>query len=105
MNKAKKKESLNIHCALLNLGYNNYIVIDRVVAILSPDSLPMKRLKEDAKERKLLIDVTQGRKTRSIVLCDTNHIFLSSMQPDTLLQRINPADVKDIEATSDEVSS
>lgn len=72
---------------LLNLGYGNYVMISRVVAILSSDSLPMKRLKEEAKKRSQLVDATQGRKTRSMVICDNNHLFLSGLTSETLSNR------------------
>ena len=77
---------------LLNLGFGNFILESRVLAILSPDSSPMKRLRDEAKERKHLIDATQGRRTRSILVCDSNHIFLSAVAPETLSSRFNCID-------------
>ncbi len=59
----------------------------RVVAVLSPESAPMRRLKDDAKERNMLIDATQGRKTRSIIITDRDHVLLSAVQVETLTQR------------------
>jgi len=59
----------------------------KVVAVLSPDSAPMRRLKDEAKERKMLIDATQGRKTRAIIITDSDHIILSAVQVETLMQR------------------
>ncbi len=72
---------------LINLGFNNYVLASRVVSILSPSSAPMKRLREDAKSQGRLLDATQGRKTRSIVITDSNHIILSAIQPETISQR------------------
>ena len=72
---------------LLNLGFGNTVVADKVVAILSPNSSPMKRLKDEAKEEKRLIDVTHGRKTRAIVVTESNHIILSAIQAETVSSR------------------
>jgi extracellular matrix regulatory protein A len=74
---------------LLNIGFGNSVVSDRVVAILTPTSSPMKRLREDARDGKKLIDTTQGRKTRSIILTDSNHVILSAIQAETVAQRYN----------------
>ncbi len=72
---------------LVNIGYGNMVMASKVVAILSPESAPMRRLKEDAKERKMLLDATQGRKTRAIIITDSDHIILSAVQVETLMQR------------------
>lgn len=72
---------------LLNIGFGNTVVADRVVAIVSPNSAPMKRLKDDAKKDQRLIDATQGRRTRSIIVMDSNHIVLSAIQSETISQR------------------
>jgi extracellular matrix regulatory protein A len=73
--------------ALLNIGFGSTVVADRVVAIVSPSSAPMKRLKDDAKEDKRLIDATYGRRTRSIIILDSNHVVLSAIQSETISQR------------------
>ena len=72
---------------LLNIGFGNTVVADRVVAIVSPNSAPMKRLKDEAKDEKRLVDATHGRKTRSIIVMDSNHIVLSAIQAETISQR------------------
>lgn len=72
---------------LLNIGFGNSVVADRVVAIVSPNSAPMKRLKDEAKEDRRLIHATHGRKTRSIIVMDSNHIVLSAIQAETISQR------------------
>jgi hypothetical protein len=72
---------------LLNIGFGNTVVADRVVAIVSPNSAPMKRLKDDAKDEKHLVDATHGRRTRSIIIMDSNHIVLSAIQAETISQR------------------
>lgn len=73
--------------ALLNIGFGNTVVVGRIVAIVTPGSAPMKRLKEDAKEEKRLIDATQGRRTRSVIITDSNHVILSAIQAETISQR------------------
>ncbi|MFC1813543.1 DUF370 domain-containing protein [Thermodesulfobacteriota bacterium] len=72
---------------LLNIGFGNSVVADRVVAIVSPNSAPMKRLKDEAKEDRRLIHATHGRRTRSIIIMDSNHIVLSAIQAETISQR------------------
>ncbi len=72
---------------LVNIGYGNMVMASKVVAVLSPDSAPMRRLKDEAKEQKMLIDATQGRKTRAIIITDSDHVILSAVQVETLMQR------------------
>ncbi len=72
---------------LLNLGFGNTVVAEKVVAILSPNSAPMKRVKDEAKEQKRLIDVTHGRKTRAIIITESNHVILSAIQAETVSHR------------------
>ncbi len=72
---------------LVNIGYGNMVMATKVVAVLSPYSAPMRRLKEEAKERKMLVDATQGRKTRAIIITDSDHVILSAVQVETLMQR------------------
>jgi extracellular matrix regulatory protein A len=73
---------------MLNIGLGNDLAADKVVAVISPNSAPMKRLRDEAKEEKKLIDTTMGRKTRSIIITESNHIFLSAIQPETISQRL-----------------
>ena len=72
---------------LLNIGFGNSLVSERIVAIVSPNSAPMKRLKDEAKDEKRLIDATHGRRTRSIIVMDSNHVVLSAIQAETISQR------------------
>jgi len=72
---------------LLNIGFGNSVAAERVVAIVAPNSAPMKRLKDEARDNKHLIDATHGRKTRSIIIMDSNHIILSAIQAETMAQR------------------
>ena len=73
---------------MLNIGYGNVVAAPRVVSVVSPQSAPMKRLREQAEKRGKLIDATQGRRTRSILILDTDHIVLSAVNPDTILARL-----------------
>ncbi len=73
--------------SLLNIGFGSSVVLERVVAIVSPNSAPMKRLKDEAKEEKRLVDATYGRRTRSIIVMDSNHVVLSGIQAETISQR------------------
>ena len=72
---------------LLSIGFGSTVIADRVIAILSPNSAPMKRLKDEAKKEKRLVDATYGRKTRSIIITDSNHVLLSAIQAETIAQR------------------
>ncbi|MBU1039664.1 MAG: DUF370 domain-containing protein [Proteobacteria bacterium] len=77
---------------LVNLGFGNYVVAARVVTIVDPASAPMRRLREDARQENRLIDATQGRKTRAIVVTDSNHVILSAIQAETIGQRFQAED-------------
>ncbi|NDY58258.1 DUF370 domain-containing protein [Desulfovibrio sulfodismutans] len=81
--------------ALLNIGFGNFLVASRVVAIVSPTSSPMRRLREDARADNRLVDATQGRKTRSIIITDSNHVVLSGIQAETIGQRFIQEDASD----------
>ncbi len=74
---------------LVNIGFGNFMNSTRVITILSPDSAPMKKLKGEARSEKRLIDATYGRRTRAIIITDSNHVILSSIQPETIAQRFN----------------
>ena len=87
MSKINRGEYMSCRCKLLNIGFGNTVVADRVVAIVNPSSAPMKRLREEAKHNSKLIDATQGRRTRSIVVTDSNHVILSAIQAETISQR------------------
>jgi len=78
---------------LLNIGYGNLVIASRVVAIVSPASAPMKRLREEAGNRGKLVDATQGRRTRSIIVTDSDHVILSAINPETISSRLQQSDV------------
>jgi hypothetical protein len=81
---------------MLNIGFNNGVVTSRIIAIVNPSSSPMKRLREEAREKGTLIDATQGRKTRSIIITDSNHVILSAIQAETITNRLSDgAGIKD----------
>ena len=73
---------------LLNIGFGNTVIANRIVAIVSPASAPMKRLKEDARQGNKLVDATMGRRTRSIIITDSDHVILSGVQAETIAQRL-----------------
>jgi regulator of extracellular matrix RemA (YlzA/DUF370 family) len=75
---------------LLNLGYGNLVAGARVVAVVNAQSAPMRRLRDEAAARGKLIDATQGRRTRSIVVTDSDHVVLSAINPETLAVRLDP---------------
>ena len=72
---------------LLNIGFGNFVATARVTAIVNPASSPMRRLREEARAERRLIDATQGRKTRAIIITDSNHVILSGIQAETLGSR------------------
>ena len=72
---------------MINVGFGNAVLAGRVLAVVNPKSSPMKKLREEAKEQRRLIDVTEGRRTRSIIILDSNHVLLSSVQPETITLR------------------
>lgn len=73
---------------LLNVGFGNVVVASRIVAIVNPASAPSKRLKDEAKEVRKLVDATNGRRTRAIIVTDSDHVVLSAIQAETLAQRL-----------------
>ena len=77
---------------LLNIGFGNMVVANRVVAIVHPTSAPMRRFREEAKQEGRLIDATQGRKTRAIIITDSGHCILSAVQAETISQRLASGD-------------
>ena len=74
---------------LINIGFSNLINSDKIIAVLSPDSAPAKRMIADAKKEKRLIDATQGRKTESVIITDSDHIVLSYLSNDEIYSRSN----------------
>jgi len=76
---------------LVNIGFGNVVAASRVIAIVTPGSAPLRRLREEARERGKLIDATQGRRTRAIIVTDSDHVILSALQAETVTQRFGEA--------------
>ncbi len=72
---------------MINIGFGNAVAANRVLVVIHPKSSPAKKIREDAKRQKRIIDATEGRRTRSIILLDSQHVILSSVQPETITQR------------------
>jgi len=77
---------------MINIGFGNIVATNRVIAVVSPESAPIKRLITDAREEGKLVDATYGRKTRAVVIMDSNHVILSAIQSETISQRFNNKD-------------
>ncbi|MBQ1218439.1 MAG: DUF370 domain-containing protein [Bacteroidales bacterium] len=75
---------------LINIGYGSMISVERLVAVVSPDSAPIKRMIVEAREAGRLIDATYGRKTRAVLVCDSDHVILSALQSETVAARLDP---------------
>ena len=73
---------------LLTIGYGNVVVASRVVSVVAPTGSPVKRLRDEARKRGKLVDATQGRKTRSVIVTDSDHVILSAVQADTIAERL-----------------
>ncbi len=72
----------------MNIGFGNYVNSNRIITILDPDSAPMKRLREEAKQAKKLVNATYGRRTRSVLITDSDQVILSALQPETIINRM-----------------
>ena len=91
---------------LINIGYGNMVSAGRIVAIVSPESAPIKRMIQDARDGGSLIDATYGRRTRAVIIADSGHIILSAIQPETISNRIigasdAPMDPEELEEEED----
>lgn len=82
---------------LVNIGFGNMVSASRMVAIVSPESAPIKRIIQEAKERGTLIDATHGRRTRAVIITDSDHIILTYLQAETLANRMTEDDISDEE--------
>lgn len=77
---------------LINIGFGNMISASKLIAIVSPESAPIKRIIQDARDKGLLIDATYGRRTRAVIVMDSDHVILSAIQPETVANRLDPDD-------------
>ena len=79
--------------SLMNIGFGNVVNTDKILTIINPDSAPAKRMVQKAKEEERIVDASQGRRTKSIILTESGHIILSALQPETLAGRFNGKDL------------
>ena len=86
---------------LINIGFGNMVSASRLVAIVSPDSAPIKRIVQEARDRGVVIDATYGRRTRAVLITDSDHVILSAIQPETIAGRIDARE-EDDEGDEDE---
>ncbi len=77
---------------LINIGFGNIVSANRIISIVSPESAPIKRIIQDARDRNMLIDATYGRRTRAVIIADSDHVILSAVQPETVAQRLTTKD-------------
>ena len=75
---------------MINIGFGNIVSANRIIAVISPESAPVKRIISEARDQGLLIDATYGRKTRAVIITDSRHVILSAIQPETVANRFNP---------------
>ena len=87
---------------LMNIGFGNAVNTDKVVAVVNPDAAPIKRMVQQAKENGRVIDATQGRRTKSVLVTQEDHIVLSALQPDTLIKRFSIAAIIGMKGEEDE---
>ena len=85
----------------INIGFGNMVACDRIITIVSPDSAPVKRLIQDAKDTGRVIDVSCGRRTRSVIITDSEHVILSAIQSETIANRLESNTVEDEEEPED----
>ncbi|HBI64646.1 MAG TPA: hypothetical protein DDX51_05965 [Clostridiales bacterium] len=86
---------------LINIGFGNLVSADRLIAIVSPESAPIKRIVQEARERNMLIDATYGRRTRAVIVMDSDHVVLSAILPETISGRLGNRETEN-EVTEDE---
>ncbi len=87
---------------LMNIGFGNAVNTDKVVAVVNPDAAPIKRMVQQAKEEGRVIDATQGRRTKAVLITQEDHIVLSALQPDTLMKRFSNVIVTEMKGEEDE---
>ena len=87
---------------LINIGFGNMVSANRLVAIVSPESAPIKRIIQDARDRGTLIDATYGRRTRAVIITDADHVILSAVQPETVANRLVDDDEDEEDVDEDE---
>lgn len=86
---------------LINIGFGNMVSANRLIAIVSPESAPIKRIVQEARDKGSLIDATYGRRTRAVIIMDSDHVILSAVQPETVANRLAD-DVEDMDEEMDD---
>lgn len=80
---------------MVNIGFGNIVAVNRIVAIVGPESAPIKRVIQEAREKGMLIDATYGRRTRAVIISDSGHVILSAVQPETVANRLSSKEAND----------
>lgn len=83
---------------LINIGFGNMVSTSRIISIISPESAPIKRMIQEAREKGSLVDATYGRRTRAVIVTDSGHIILSSLQPETVSHRLEDKETQEVQA-------
>jgi|SRR5690554_48074 regulator of extracellular matrix RemA (YlzA/DUF370 family) len=96
------KGGTKMNIKLINIGFGNIVSANRLIAIVSPESAPIKRIIQDARDRGMLIDATYGRRTRAVIITDSDHIILSAVQPETVAHRLTTKDNQSVTVSEDE---
>jgi regulator of extracellular matrix RemA (YlzA/DUF370 family) len=87
-----RRESVAMAIKLINIGFGNIVSANRIISIVSPESAPIKRIIQEARDRHMLIDATYGRRTRAVIITDSDHVILSAVQPETVAHRLSNKD-------------
>jgi len=87
----------------INIGFGSIVSAQRIVAIVGPDSAPIKRIVQEARDRNMLIDATYGRRTRAVLITDSDHVILSAVQPETIAHRMEGQPAQDEEDMAEEI--
>ena len=90
---------------LINIGFGNIVSANRIVTIVSPESAPIKRIIQEARDRGMLIDATYGRRTRSVIVTDCDHIILSAVQPETIAHRLNKEEKDEDDSADNDIEN
>lgn len=85
----RSEKGMEFNMKFINIGFGNIVSADKIVAIVSPDSAPIKRMVQEAKDNKTAVDATYGRRTRAVLIMNSNHIILSAIQPETVAGRLD----------------
>ena len=93
---------MGLDIKLVNIGFGNIVSANRIVAIVSPDSAPIKRIITEARDRGVLVDATYGRRTRAVIITDSDHVILSAVQPETVANRLTSREAPAIDTEAEE---